>query len=341
MAQVFIPQSQDLLGTVAKIAQIKQGQQRLDLMGQQAQQSAEQLELQKKGDEIESAVKALSIPNQPDSFYATPIKTLQKYGVAGSGLVPGEQMKQFQKSISTLYQRTLKEPGFENTPEFKAALAELKTMTGGIAEKEAEIKDLTGRITADRQTQSEAFMSLLQGSGGVAPGAEMDLLSAFSRAGGTAQVRAAATAAEDRQLGVAKAKADIGALRKRDVLIGGIFLYWGEGSKTKGSLVVTNTDPSVLKFFIKWLELADIGVGRLKVNLHLYNDMNIAKEVDFWSKTLSVPKKQFRRPYIKGTEGRSISYKSGFGHGTCSVILEKKEMADYMLSCLKYIRELY
>ena len=138
-----------------------------------------------------------------------------------------------------------------------------------------------------------------------------------------------------------KAKADVGGLSKRDIFIGGIFLYWGEGSKTRGSLTVTNTDPSVLKFFIKWLESVGVGADRLKVNLHLYKDMDIVKEVDFWSKILSISRKQFRRPYIKETESKSISYRNGFGHGTCSVILENKEMADYMLSCLRYIRGLY
>jgi len=211
MAQLFIPQPQDLLGTAAKIAQIKQGQQRLDLMGQQAQQTAEQLELKKKSDEIESAVKALGIQGQDESFYQAPIKTLERLGVVSPGFRPsGERLRAFQKSVAALYQRTLKEPGFKDTSEFKMAIQHLRTSSVGQEEMQARLDLLNKDIADNSKTQAENFMSLLQGSGGIAEGQEGNLLSAFSRAGGTAPVRAAATTAEDRRLEVAKAKADIG-----------------------------------------------------------------------------------------------------------------------------------
>ena len=52
-----------------------------------------------------------------------------------------------------------------------------------------------------------------------------------------------------------RAKSDIGSLSKRDLFISGFFLYWAEGGKTKnGSLSLGNTDPSMIKVFIKWLK---------------------------------------------------------------------------------------
>jgi hypothetical protein len=138
-----------------------------------------------------------------------------------------------------------------------------------------------------------------------------------------------------------KVKKDISRLKDRDLFIGGLFLYWGEGSKRdRGGISFTNTNPAMIKFFIKWLGLMGFGKDKLKVNLHLYSEMDQVKQINYWSKELGISKKQFRRPYIKNSFSRDIKYKSGFGQGTCSVILEKQEMNDYILMALKYLEEL-
>src|SRR3989344_1800570 len=47
----------------------------------------------------------------------------------------------------------------------------------------------------------------------------------------------------------------IGALSKRDLFNAGLFLYWGEGTKSARDMVIlTNTDPATIKYFINWLE---------------------------------------------------------------------------------------
>ena len=47
---------------------------------------------------------------------------------------------------------------------------------------------------------------------------------------------------------------DIETLSKRDVFIGGLFLYWGEGGKTKySSISLSNTDPAMIRFYLKFL----------------------------------------------------------------------------------------
>ena len=71
-------------------------------------------------------------------------------------------------------------------------------------------------------------------------------------------------------------KKDIGKFSKRDLFIAGLFMYWGEGTKTFNTMTsVSNTDPAVLKLFIKWLN--DFGIKKkdLGVKLHLYSDMDI------------------------------------------------------------------
>ncbi len=133
---------------------------------------------------------------------------------------------------------------------------------------------------------------------------------------------------------------EIEKLSERDLLIGGIFLYMGEGSKTtKGTTALTNTNPRILKLFIKWLYLQQVPKSAMKVQLHLYVDMDIKKQILFWSSTLGIPAKQFRKPHIKSNTADSISYKNKFGQGTCTVLYENVKLYERTMMYLKYIQE--
>ncbi len=135
-----------------------------------------------------------------------------------------------------------------------------------------------------------------------------------------------------------KVSADIGTISKREFFLLGLFLYWGEGTKSNyTSVQLTNTNPAMLKFFLKWLELFHVKKENLKVKLHLYSDMNIKKSIDFWSSELKISKNQFVKPYIKKTKLESITYKNGFGKGTCCVIFDNRDLWEYIIMGLKYI----
>ncbi|MFA6076974.1 MAG: helix-turn-helix domain-containing protein [Candidatus Paceibacterota bacterium] len=132
----------------------------------------------------------------------------------------------------------------------------------------------------------------------------------------------------------------IGKISEREFLIAGLFLYWAEGSKTKTfSTALTNTNPKMLILFIRWLKFFGVPRSKLKVHLHLYSDMNIKKQINFWSKTLNIPISQFRKPYIKKTTLSSITYTNGFGQGTCSVIVEDGLVSAQVLMGIQYIQD--
>jgi len=137
-----------------------------------------------------------------------------------------------------------------------------------------------------------------------------------------------------------KVSKDIGKFSKREIFLLGLFLYWGEGTKNSNcSVVLTNTNPAMIKFFIKWLELFEIKKKDLKIRLHLYSDMDIGQGIDFWSKELKISRNQFQKPYIKKTLLTSITYKNGFGKGTCCVIFENRDLWEYIKMGLKYVSE--
>lgn len=132
---------------------------------------------------------------------------------------------------------------------------------------------------------------------------------------------------------------EFGTFTKREKIIAGLFLYWGEGTKAAPCTVaLTNTDPSALKFFVHWLNLLGIKNSQMSVVLHLYSDMDPKKEMEFWSLGLGIPLTRFRKPYIKKSRLCDITYRSGFGHGTCSVLYLNKDLDLFVKAGLKYIR---
>lgn len=130
-------------------------------------------------------------------------------------------------------------------------------------------------------------------------------------------------------------------LTKRDLLIAGLFLYWGEGEKASPAQAgISNTDPAVLKFFIQWLkQIFGVPKNKMRVYLHLYSDMDADKEMSFWSQTLNIPISQFRKPYIKNNKRSFISYKSGFGHGTCNILVGNVHLSEKILMSIQCVRD--
>lgn len=109
-------------------------------------------------------------------------------------------------------------------------------------------------------------------------------------------------------------------LSNRELYFAGLFLYWGEGSKSRNScLSISNTDPGVLQFTLLWMkEALHIPKEKISIMLHLYSDMNCNEMIEYWSNKLLIPKSQFANPYIKESKRIDIDYK-GYGHGTCMV----------------------
>ena len=132
-------------------------------------------------------------------------------------------------------------------------------------------------------------------------------------------------------------------LSARDVLIAGLFLYWGEGGKTTlFSPCLSNTSPAVIKAFLFWL-MKTLGVkrGKIKIKLHLYADMNAKKETAFWSGALDIPTSQFGKPYIKESKFAFLSYKKSFGHGTCNAWINDAILGKKIMMGIKVIDDYF
>ncbi|MDE2001240.1 MAG: hypothetical protein KGI60_01580 [Patescibacteria group bacterium] len=137
-------------------------------------------------------------------------------------------------------------------------------------------------------------------------------------------------------------KRKIMPLTAKEIFIGGLFLYWGEGAKTKLSseAILSNTNPSIVKAFIHWLEHS-FHVRRvdMKIRLQLYKDMDVDEEIHYWSRALLIKESQFRKPYIKKSNRTSLTYKNKYTHGTCNVILGNAKVSKKIMMGLKILEE--
>ncbi len=125
-------------------------------------------------------------------------------------------------------------------------------------------------------------------------------------------------------------------LSARELFLSGLFLYWGEGGKTiHGQVSINNTDPDVLRFALYWVRIAlKIPKDKIQVYLHLYDDMDIQEEINFWSKQLNMSKRYFAKPYIKKSTRAGLTQK-GFGHGTCGLRVNNTVLKEKILMAIK------
>ena len=99
--------------------------------------------------------------------------------------------------------------------------------------------------------------------------------------------------------------------------VGGVVLYWGEGSKTRNFLDLTNTDPAALRYFIRWVRDYMDPSAEFKLGLHLHEGNDEAAAKHYWSEVLNLGCARFDKTYIKpaGTGHR----KNHLQHGVCRV----------------------
>lgn len=134
---------------------------------------------------------------------------------------------------------------------------------------------------------------------------------------------------------------EINKLTKRELFIAGLFLYWAEGTKrARYTTALANTDPSMIRFFLSWLHLLHIPQSKIAVRLQLYSDMDIKKEIDWWMKEIQLTKQNFRKPYIKKTQHCELSYHSGYGHGTCNILVHDRDLYEYVILGIKRLQEI-
>jgi len=132
-------------------------------------------------------------------------------------------------------------------------------------------------------------------------------------------------------------------LSKDSFFTAGLMLYLGEGDKkNRNRISLANTDPFIINFFIKWLDdFLNIPKERIRAQIHLYENMDVNKEINFWTKKTGFKKNQFYKPSIRKLQKSSFSYKESYRHGTCSLYICDTEKKRELTATTQVFLDLY
>jgi len=124
---------------------------------------------------------------------------------------------------------------------------------------------------------------------------------------------------------VERARESAGALIHDPTWTAGVAVYWAEGAKTDRRLAVANSDPRLLRVFMRWVATYLNPTPRYSaaVNLHANNDESAAR--GYWSRELGLDLGDFTKTHVKaeGTGHR----KNHLAFGVCRVSLRRSTNA--------------
>lgn len=126
---------------------------------------------------------------------------------------------------------------------------------------------------------------------------------------------------------------ELSTLIRRELLVAGVALYWGEGSrKSNRGISFCNSDPRMIKFLIRWL-IDCFGVRvtelRCRVGINFIHTKRDAIVKAYWSTVTSIPLKQFRKTSFKKVNNRKVYENFNDHYGTLTVEVAKSRVLYY------------
>lgn len=96
---------------------------------------------------------------------------------------------------------------------------------------------------------------------------------------------------------IVEGKKEIAVSEKKELLILGASLYWGEGTKYIGkypSLVFTNSDSEMIRMYMKFLRKGlCLDESKIKAGIHIHPYIKESEARRFWSKVSGLPENLF------------------------------------------------
>ena len=140
-----------------------------------------------------------------------------------------------------------------------------------------------------------------------------------------------------------KGKEKFKFLEKRELLVAGLGLYWGEGGKNDSRVRLYNSNPDVVKFAMRWFRKAlDVSDERfaMYVTINYIHKERLDEVNKYWSNVTGVSIEQFRKPVLIRVKSKKI-YENHFQyHGTlCIRIARSSELFYKIMGLIKALGE--
>jgi hypothetical protein len=130
-------------------------------------------------------------------------------------------------------------------------------------------------------------------------------------------------------------KKKLARISSQTYFVAGLMLYAAEGDKkTRSEIAFSNTDAAVVAFFARWLEaFLEIPADKLRIQLHLYENMDVRKEERYRMRALGMTRSQLCKTQVKRLRPGGFTYREPSRHGTCKLYIGGvRKKAELMLS---------
>ncbi len=132
-------------------------------------------------------------------------------------------------------------------------------------------------------------------------------------------------------------------ISKRELMIVGASLYWGEGTKAENIcsdkiVSFTNSDPTMIAVFLKFArKILNVSEEKIRAGIHIYPNIDPNEARDYWSKITGLPSSKF---YIVNQVSRSSKGKRPFNslqYGTVVIKINDRKLFFYIKGMIKGI----
>jgi hypothetical protein len=128
--------------------------------------------------------------------------------------------------------------------------------------------------------------------------------------------------------------------REREPLhMAGCMLYWAEGSKCRNAVQLANSDPSLVRFFRRFLnDCFGLSANDFKVALNVYlnNGLELEEIEDFWLEQLGLPRTCLRAHSINALPTSSSGRKRNkLPYGVCKITVHSTRIVQHIYGAIQ------
>jgi Homeodomain-like domain-containing protein len=132
----------------------------------------------------------------------------------------------------------------------------------------------------------------------------------------------------------AAARAEVGPLSDRELLLLGVGLYWAEGAKSKPykvreSIQFINSDPDMIRAFLAWLTMLDVSPERLAFRVMIHETADVEAAERYWAALVGIDVEQLGKTTLKKHNPKTVRKNIGDDYRGCLALRVRQSAELY------------
>lgn len=126
------------------------------------------------------------------------------------------------------------------------------------------------------------------------------------------------------------------AREMRSLHIMGCMLYWAEGSKGRNGIYFVNSDPNMMRLFMRFLrEELDVQDSEVAIRIHCHtSEMEEIRRIEaYWADVLRLPLSNVKKTYVK--EAGISTRQNRLENGVCDVRVHRTDLVQHIFGAIQ------